>query len=420
MKNKFSHFSALSSALLFFAHAAYAEGPVAVMTIGPAMPQYTAAIATPIMSSITASTAMLKAAIGQSSDALRAATVGANADIATQVEQRQVNAIKQQKKYEAQQAQQPASDACASQTHAAYAGTVLDISKSIASSSSARMAARVGNAPVAQKQLESVESEHQAVYCDKLTDPTKCANSPNPNGAPNGRTDALASKDTMSGADTRSDALFIGAGSPGRSGNLTFTPAQQRAADAFVMNAVSAGSAPRKLSPAEYNNPDNSGKQYEGLRLTYAARTSIAQDYLTGIAAQRKPMAGSAKVLDDLAQTTQGSYVERRRNQLKPFSASGDLSERELLDIEIMRRADNPEWHTFVNGSASPSALVREQTLMMAMSLKMQYQQMKSIEIATALAAIQSAEATKTNLMPQIKQAESSVLRSASKITTRQ
>lgn len=276
----------------------------------------------------------------------------------------------------------------------------------------ANAAVRAGNAPAASEQSLLVEDTHRRDYCNKDTDPKKCVGSAHPNGSPN------STGEPMPGADSKSGSLFTGAGQDGRVGNLTFDAPQMLAGTRYIENAIDNVNSPRRLTAAELDAKDGSGRKYNGLRIVYESRMSLARDTLIDILSQRKPMPGSTAILQAIkagAPVGGADYIAQRERSIKKWSPNGDVSPLELLDIEISRRVDNTKWYEAINTQADTASLMREQIFMLALMLKMQYQQLRHGDVTASLNAVQAAESTKLNMLPRISVAEQNILRSTSK-----
>jgi len=400
MKNNYKKLIciAIFAALPGAASAAPAE---VTMLFPGALGQIVAAVATPIVN-----------AIGISQQALMSATIDSSAKIADITEQRNLEAWKNQAKYAAQQHQQPAIDGCGGQSQAAFSGSVVDMSRAMSSAMKASLATHANNAPAESEQAFLVADTHRRDYCDKNTDPKHCADSANPNGSAN------STGEPMPGADAKSGSLFTGAGQDGRVGNLTFDAHQMLAASKYIENTIDNSNSPRKLTPAELDAKDGSGKKYEGLRTVYEARMSLTRDTLVDILAQRKPIPGSTAILKAIkagAPVGGADFITQRERSIKKWSPNGDVSPLELLDIEIGRRVDNTKWYEAINTQADTASLMREQTFMLALMLKMQYQQLRHGDVTASLSAVQSAENIKANMLPKISVAEQNMLRGISR-----
>ena len=313
----------------------------------------------------------------------------------------------------------PAPDACASASTAAAAAPVSQNYAYYKSAASYRGAFRAGNAGAAPDQKRQVQSNHFNYYCDPNTDPSKCANAPAPQGNGSTKNEAMVS------ADERATSLFGGAGAVGHVENLTYTAKQQQAAQDYITNAVDGTDAPRKLSAAEYNTPQ--GQQYEGLRVAYESRMSLSRDALEFVLAARTPIVGSHQAVADMANgdlatgqpptaitASASNYVKSKLNDptngILLYSPSGDVSAMQLLDLEIGRRADNPDWYAAINSTADTNALLRELVFMSALQLKMQYRSLREQEFTAAIQAVNAAETTKLNMHTQLTQAETAVM----------
>lgn len=384
-----------------------AFGPGAVTQMaGTVTTATTAAVTTP-----------LSAVIGDAINGLKTMLISAQQTIATNAQQQQT--ANEQHNYAAQQAAafQPAADACASATAAAMAQAVTQNASYNRSVAGYRGHVRAGNAPSSADQRRQLQSNHLNYYCDANTDPNGCAKAPLP------QTNGSTKKEQMISADERAGTLFGGAGAPGHVANLTYTTQQQQAAQDYISNAVDGTDAPRKLSPAEYNTPQ--GQQYEGLRIAFESRMSLSRDALEYVLASRTPIPGSNATIKDMISADNGgtggasaSYINSRLNDpnngILLYSPSGDVSQMQLLDLEVGRRVDNPDWYKLMNTSMDTNALLREMVFMSALQLKMQYMRLREGEYTAAIAAVNAAEAAKANMRARLSEAETAVIQGLS------
>jgi hypothetical protein len=280
---------------------------------------------------------------------------------------------------------------------------------------------KAGTAPPGPDQQRLIQSVHVSKYCDKQTDPNQCAGvKPVSNGS--------TTNEQMVNSDASSATIFSGAGSPGHVANLTFSPTQTQAGQDFITNAIDGTDTPRQLSKAEYNTPQ--GFQYEGLRVAYEARMSTARNAMEDILASRTIAPGSYATLQAMETADQGkwaNYIKKRLNDpsngillysngTAPGTTAGDASPMELLDIEVGRRADNPDWITNVSADNSVQSLLRGLSFMMADMIKMQYMSLKLQQEALAISATNSASATKADMLPQVMAAEQQVMHGAAQL----
>ena len=101
-------------------------------------------------------------------------------------------------------------------------------------------------------------------------------------------------------------------------------------------------------------------------------------------------------------------------NGILLYSPSGDVSPMEMLDLNIGRRVDNPDWYKAITATADTNALLRELIFMQAQALKMQYMGLRESEFTAAIQAVNAAEATKLNMRAQLSAAETSVIQGVS------
>jgi len=273
---------------------------------------------------------------------------------------------------------------------------------------------KAGTAPPGPDQQRLIQSVHVSKYCDKQTDPNQCTGvKPVSNGS--------TTNEQMVNSDASSATIFSGAGSPGHVANLTFSPTQTQAGQDFITNAIDGTDTPRQPSKAEYNTPQ--GFQYEGLRVAYEARMSTARNAMEDILASRTVVQGSYATLQAM-QTADGgkwsNYINKRltdtNNGIQMYSTNGDLSPMELLDIEVGRRADNPDWITAVSVDNSTQSLLRGLSYMMADMIKMQYMSLKLQQESLAIQATNAASATKADMLPQVMAAEQQVMHGAAQL----
>lgn len=355
-----------------------------------------------------AATIPITKVFAQVTDGLKTALISSNAEIATQMEQRQVNAAKLQEKLKVQKNQQPAVDACGSQSLAAFSGSVLDLQKSIASSYRAGGRTRAGNAPSSGDQQIAGTASHRETYCNKDTDPKKCS-------------DVTPASPGREDADVKPESLFDGSGSNGgkvKTEDLSFGTTQILDAKAYINQSIDNGDSPRRLSAVEFDT--DAGRKYEGLRIAYEARIGMSRGVLSDVLASRTPIQGSSNILKAIKDGSPmggTDFITEREAKIKANkdNTSGLVSPMELLDIEVERRVSNPAWYESIDTSSDQVSLLREQTMMMALMLKMQYRTFRQNEIAGVVNAIQSAESVKANMRPKLIEAERGIANNISK-----
>lgn len=305
----------------------------------------------------------------------------------------------------------PAGNTCADRAAAATAsasdGTVAYQAKRYG----AAMRYRAAKAPDTREQLNDAVENHRIYYCDPATDPLRC------NGHAPAKTFSKNGKQiTMPDADSSAKTLFDGAGNGEHISNLTYVPEQMDAAGAYINSALAVGDTPRALSPAEAKTDE--GQVYQGLKLAYEARISLSREVLLQIQGSRAPIEGSDQLLQGMVDSTSADYgmkdyVQGRVKEIQKFQAfnsSPKVSPMELLDIQVKSRSDNPGWLAYIN-NAERDQVVKEQTVMMSLQLRMQYMQLRQQEMTSALLAINSAETTKANLLPKINTTMSNLTR---------
>lgn len=294
-------------------------------------------------------------------------------------------------------------------TAAAAAGVVGDKAVAYTAQRYTRGAAvRASTAGSFKEQLNDVQQSHRDQYCDPETDPKRCVNSALSPAKPSLKVKTSDGDVSLANADVDAKTLFNGSGGGSKQSNranLTFTQANMDAAGALNENIISSGDNPRALSGAEFDTPD--GKTYEGLRLAYLARRSVAETILAEILAERAPIEGSKEILTALEKNTPKElrpYITGRINYIKSFNefaTNPKISPLELMDIQVKSRIDNPDWLSFVN-TAPTMQLQREQVIMQALALRMQYMDIRRKEELAVLASITASESLKANMLPRL------------------
>jgi hypothetical protein len=426
MKNPKLKLSFLIISTAFISQNAFAVMPVSVDTFAPnAAMQITdpiVAAITSLGSDITTEFTTLENDIGNGFNGLKTMLVAAQEQasqaqiqaIANQTATMQNMAIANQSQTTTVGAngQMVTASGCASSSIANYASSAKQVASYNKSVAGGTLAAKAGNAPPAAIQVTAIQNQHYNTYCDPSTDPDGCkgGQKAGSNGGPN-------PADTLANADESAQTLSDGAGNIGHVSNLTYTAQQQQAATAYISNVIDGGESPRKLSDQEYKTPQ--GQMYEGLRIAYEAKMSLAREALTYVASSRIAIPGSyAKTIVPMENADGGSsaaYLQAQMQRIEQYPpgctgcSTGDVSPMELLTLDVGRRVDNPTWYTTINTTTNTNALLREQTLMMAQLLKIQLMRLKGEELRTALAGLNAAESTKTVMLPKIERADAAV-----------
>lgn len=300
----------------------------------------------------------------------------------------------------------PAGNTCADRA-AANVSAAADATVTYTSKSFGVAAKRsVAKAPAPKDQLANAVKEHRTDYCDPKTDPKRCDGN-----APTNTYEKDGKRVSMPDGDTDSKSLFDGAGDETKAeGNLTYTKEQSIAAAAYVKNAIDSGDTPRGLSAAEFDTEE--GRAYHGLKLAFESRVGLSRNILTDIHSARAPIKGSEGLLDEMVSATSTDfnmreYITNRQNEIKKFGqfkSRAPVSPMEIIDIQVKSRSDNAAWWKYIN-NAAPDQVRKEQAVMMAIGLRMQYMQLRQSEMLSAIQAINAAEATKANMQPRLQSA---------------
>jgi len=296
---------------------------------------------------------------------------------------------------------QPPPNACGSRSVAQYAGAMHQGKVAVAGAMSAADHIALKNSPPPQVQNVQTAANHAKKYCNASTDPD-CPSGSTPSTNGHG--------EPMVNSDTEAATLFTGAGDNTQASHqaaLTYTTQQIQAAQDFIHNGTQSGDTPPKLSGG--NATTDSGRQYEGLRLAYEARTGIAQSVLDDILASRTPLPGSSNVLDAINSTALdgspgvGTWLQNRIAKIKS-EASGGISDAALLNLSVEKRYSNPDWYKEVNETTG-DGLIKELLYSVATLTEVEYRRYALEEKTAALQAETALGAIKSEMLPELSQA---------------
>lgn len=178
------------------------------------------------------------------------------------------------------------------------------------------------------------------------------------------------SSSQMPDADANEDSLFIGAGTPGKDTDLTFTQQQVDAARAWERAAIDP-EPPQSITKAEANT--EMGKLYIAMQKAYEANVSSPEDTINKFIADRVPMPSSAQLIAQINQSTAAAQYYNA-NASPTAKSTGTMSLAELEDFEAGRRWRNPYWQIQFGAMADPTQLAREQLFTSAFISDMTYQ----------------------------------------------
>ena len=151
-------------------------------------------------------------------------------------------------------------------------------------------------------------------------------------------------------------SIFIGAGMPGKSVDLTFTQQQQDAARAYARMSIDP-QPPESINKAEAGT--EAGKLYIAMQKAYQANMSSAIKPINNLIGSRQPFPGSAQLVQDLKQSDAAAqYFNATASSVA--KGTGTMSLAELEDFEAGRRWRNPYWQIEFGAIADPTKLMRE------------------------------------------------------------
>ncbi|WP_017772219.1 conjugal transfer protein TraW [Paraburkholderia kururiensis] len=156
--------------------------------------------------------------------------------------------------------------------------------------------------------------------------------------------------------DADVDSIFIGAGLPGKSVDLTFAQQQQDAARAYARMSIDP-QPPESINKAEAGT--EAGKLYIAMQKAYQANMSSAIKPINDLIGSRQPFAGSAQLIQDIKQSDAAAqYFNATASSVA--KSTGTMSLAELEDFEAGRRWRNPYWQIEFGAIADPTKLMRE------------------------------------------------------------
>lgn len=189
-------------------------------------------------------------------------------------------------------------------------------------------------------------------------------------------------------ADILANSLLAGASLKGGVENLTFSPAQMKAATDFISNAVDV-SPPQDISDSAANTVE--GRRFRMLLRAEKARMSMAFKSFADALAYRTPIPD----------------FDGGMKKATP------ISYQEFLTNEVRRRYNNPTWYAQVAG-ASPTNLQREDLYMKALDIHLRMEDSRRLEkIELLLAQLNLNQIANGPLRAQIEQQRSRVNPSA-------
>jgi hypothetical protein len=168
---------------------------------------------------------------------------------------------------------------------------------------------------------------------------------------------------TMPGADKRIHTILSGAGSNGKTPEMTFSQAQTDVARLYAHNTIRRSIAPQ-LKKGEASTA--AGAQYVGLMNQYNAVLSAAADPQEQRIAESQPNSATKSLIKEMLNTSSvASYYQQvASSQAK---STGAMSAREFEAFEVGRRYANTEYQSDLQ-SMSGDNLVREQIRVTALN----------------------------------------------------
>lgn len=200
----------------------------------------------------------------------------------------------------------------------------------------------------------------------------------------------------LPGGDIELRSLLDGAGAPGKTPELTFTPAPVDAAMAYMKNSArhDAGAA---LGKGE--GLTTTGREYQGLLTQYRAIQSAAsQPQLEMIAASQPNPATREALAEALQSPSAHKYFSATASEAA--RRAGVMSEREYEAFEVGRRYANTAWGTDLQGDNLLRELIRVQSL----GNWLQWGVKNELHTANILTGQQLALAAKAQYAPQLQQ----------------
>jgi len=201
---------------------------------------------------------------------------------------------------------------------------------------------------------------------------------------------------SMPDADANIESILTGAGMPGKDSELSFTSDQEEAARAYSRLSIDPH-PPQNITKTEAGTEQ--GKLYVALQKMYQANISGAERVQFDAIASRVPFPGSAKYVSDIKQSDDAAkyFNATASKQAK----SGNMSWAEMAEFEAGRRSRNPYWAATV-ATATPEQIQREQAMMQALAIDLQYQSLRQLEKLSINIGLLLASETRKELRPAI------------------
>ncbi|WP_241647608.1 MULTISPECIES: conjugal transfer protein TraW [Rosenbergiella] len=177
-----------------------------------------------------------------------------------------------------------------------------------------------------------------------------------------GGTELCQATSSLPGGDTEVRSVLQGAGSVGKTPDLTFTDDQVDAAMAYLRNS-SKHSVGRTLGKGEIKTA--SGWRYQGLMTQYKSIQNAAMQPQLEMIADSKP---NSDTKEALAESLENASAKSYYNDTASAEAqsSGEMSNREFESFEVGRRYANTEYETDLqqmDGDNLMRELIRVQSL---------------------------------------------------------
>lgn len=204
-------------------------------------------------------------------------------------------------------------------------------------------------------------------------------------------------------ADVRAETLFDG---PQAAGDrtvrrLTHEPGNSReraAIEAFVRNVET----PVDLAELDVGKlRTDRGRRYMALRDAYDASMSLATKPLRDQVAMMEANRFTLPIIEQLLQSDDRPFIENYLRSAYPNFRRDGISLNELINLEAVRRYNNPQWH--VRMSAAPERqLLQEQVQLQAANLWMTAQLLERIQQLSVLQGSVAASVVRQEKMPSL------------------
>lgn len=215
----------------------------------------------------------------------------------------------------------------------------------------------------------------------------------------------------LADADIKAETILSGpqkTGEPFRR-KLTISSNEEQSAIRSIRRNLMVPIELRELTKAELNS--SAGRQYMSFKDSYEARMSMAESPIQNLTMNRFGNAANNTTIEVLLKgENSGRWVRDYLSLNAPEWKSRGVSADELMNIEVERRINNPNWHTAV-AQMGGDPVQREQLMLSAHQSLLMWRQVQATEHGNLLLGQMLAALTRQEMTPQLNALHSSAAR---------